>query len=114
MKLRNIILSTVLLATLSACEDLFEPAKENNRGVEEMLTDPNYAVGLLGYGYAMLPYENTSVSDIATDDAVTNDKESNYSKMALGAWASNNNAQKCIKVLYGKPVKPPYNTLIHF
>ena len=91
MKLRNIILSTVLLATLSACEDLFEPAKENNRGVEEMLTDPNYAVGLLGYGYAMLPYENTSVSDIATDDAVTNDKESNYSKMALGAWASNNN-----------------------
>lgn len=91
MKLRNIILSTVLLATFSACEDLFEPAKENNRGVEEMLTDPNYAVGLLGYGYAMLPYENTSVSDVATDDAVTNDKESNYSKMALGSWASNNN-----------------------
>lgn len=91
MKLRNIILSTVLLATLSACEDLFEPAKENNRGVEEMLTDPNYAVGLLGYGYAMLPYDNFSVSDVATDDAVTNDKESSYSKMALGAWASNNN-----------------------
>ena len=45
MKLRNIILSTVLLATFSACEDLFEPAKENNRGVEEMLTDPNYADG---------------------------------------------------------------------
>ena len=66
MKLRNIILSTVLLATFSACEDLFEPAKENNRGVEEMLTDPYYAVGLLGYGYAMLPYENTSVSDVAT------------------------------------------------
>lgn len=91
MKLRNIILSTVLLATLSACEDLFEPAKENNRGVEEMLTDPNYAAGLLGYGYAMLPYDNFSVSDVATDDAVTNDKESSYSKMALGAWASNNN-----------------------
>ncbi|HJD76752.1 MAG TPA: RagB/SusD family nutrient uptake outer membrane protein [Bacteroides reticulotermitis] len=91
MKLRNIILSTVLLATLSACEDMFEPAKENNRHVEEMLSDPNYAVGLLGYGYAMLPYENSSVSDIATDDAVTNDKGSNYSKMALGTWASNSN-----------------------
>lgn len=91
MKLRNIILSTVLLATLSACEDLFEPAKENNRGVEEMLTDPNYATGLLGYGYAMLPYDNFSVSDVATDDAVTNDKGSNYSKMALGSWASNYN-----------------------
>ena len=91
MKLRNIILTTVLLATFSACEDMFEPAKENNRGVEEMLSDPNYAVGLLGYGYAMLPYDNSSVSDVATDDAVTNDKESGYSKMALGSWASNNN-----------------------
>ena len=91
MKLRNIILTTVLLATFSACEDMFEPAKENNRGVEEMLSDPNYAVGLLGYGYAMLPYDNSSVSDVATDDAVTNDKESSYSKMALGSWASNNN-----------------------
>ena len=28
MKLRNIILTTVLLATFSACEDMFEPAKE--------------------------------------------------------------------------------------
>lgn len=91
MKLRNIILSTVLLATLSACEDMFEPAKENNRGVEEMLSDPNYAVGLLGYGYAMLPYSNSSVSDVATDDAVTNDKESGYSRMALGTWAANSN-----------------------
>ena len=104
MKLRNIILSTVLLATFSACEDLFEPAKENNRGVEEMLTDPNYAVGLLGYGYAMLPYENTSVSDVATDDAVTNDKESNYSKMALGSWASNNNPME-----QWQARKAPYN-----
>ena len=39
----------------------------------------------------MLPYDNSSVSDVATDDAVTNDKESGYSKMALGSWASNNN-----------------------
>lgn len=104
MKLRNIILSTVLLATFSACEDLFEPAKENNRGVEEMLTDPNYAVGLLGYGYAMLPYENTSVSDVATDDAVTNDKESNYSK-----WLLAHGHQTTILWNSGKLVKPPYN-----
>lgn len=90
MKLRNIILSTMLLATFTACEDMFEPAKENNRTVNQMLSDPNYAVGLLGYGYAILPYSNFSVSDVATDDAVTNDKESNYLKMALGSWSSNN------------------------
>ena len=91
MKLKNILLSTALLATLSACEDMFEPAQENNRGIEEMFSDPNYASGLLGYGYAMLPYDNSSVSDVATDDAVTNDLTSNYSKMALGAWSSSNN-----------------------
>ncbi|WP_300811909.1 RagB/SusD family nutrient uptake outer membrane protein [uncultured Bacteroides sp.] len=91
MKLKNILLSTALLATLSACEDMFEPAQENNRGVEEMFSDPNYASGLLGYGYAMLPYDNSSVSDVATDDAVTNDLTSNYSKMALGSWSSSNN-----------------------
>lgn len=91
MKFRNILLLAALSLACSACEDMFEPAKENNRNVEDMLTDPNYATGLLGYGYAMLPYDNSSVSDVATDDAVTNDKESSYSKMALGAWAANNN-----------------------
>lgn len=91
MKLKYILLSAALLALFTACDDLFEPALENNRGVEEMLNDPNYAVGLLGYGYAMLPYDTKSVSDVATDDAVTNDLSSGYSKMALGSWASNNN-----------------------
>lgn len=91
MKFKNIFLFAALSLALTACEDLFEPAKENNRNVEDMLTDPNYATGLLGYGYAMLPYDNSSVSDVATDDAVTNDKESSYSKMALGAWTANNN-----------------------
>ena len=70
MKLKYIFISTVLLASLSACEDMFEPSQENIRGVEEMFSDPNYASGLLGYGYAMLPYDNSSVSDVATDDAV--------------------------------------------
>lgn len=91
MKLRNIFLLTALSVSLVGCDDLFEPALENNRNVEDMFNDPNYATGLLGYGYAMLPYDNSSVSDVATDDAVTNDKESAYLKMALGAWTANNN-----------------------
>lgn len=109
MKLRNIILTTVLLATFSACEDMFEPAKENNRGVEEMLSDPNYAVGLLGYGYAMLPYDNSSVSDVATDDAVTNDKE-----VAIQKWLLVHGRRIIILWNSGKPVKRQYNTSIHF
>ena len=91
MKLKYILISTVLLTSLSACEDMFEPAQENIRDVEQMFSDPNYASGLLGYGYAMLPYDNSSVSDVATDDAVTNDLTSTYSQMALGSWSSSNN-----------------------
>ena len=77
--------------TFSSCSDLFEPAEENNRGVEAMLKEPTFAQGLLGYAYSHLPYSNSSETDIATDDAVTNDLSSSYLKMAQGAWAANYN-----------------------
>ena len=57
------------------------------RGLEPLTT---FAQGLLGYAYSHLPYSNSSETDIATDDAVTNDLASTYSKMAQGAWAANN------------------------
>ena len=50
--------------TLASCSDLFEPADENNRGLNEIYNEPTYAQGLLGYGYAMLPYNTKSVTDI--------------------------------------------------
>lgn len=90
MKIKNIILLAALSLSLASCSDLFEPAEENNRGVEAMLKEPTFAQGLLGYAYSHLPYSNSSVTDIATDDAVTNDLASTYSKMAQGAWAANN------------------------
>lgn len=91
MKIKNIIRLLALLSVLTACEDMFSPAKENNRGIDDMYNEPTYAQGLLGYAYAMLPYDTKSVSDIATDDAVTNDKTSGYIKMVLGSWAANSN-----------------------
>ncbi|MCK9159929.1 MAG: RagB/SusD family nutrient uptake outer membrane protein [Bacteroidaceae bacterium] len=90
MKLKNIIRLMVLLPVLTACEDMFSPAEENNRGIDQMYTEPTYAQGLLGYAYAMLPYDTKSTSDVATDDAVTNDLSNNYLKMSLGSWTSNN------------------------
>lgn len=90
MKLKNIIILMALLPALTACEDMFSPAEENNRGIDQMYTEPTYAQGLLGYAYAMLPYATKSTTDVATDDAVTNDLGSNYLKMNLGSWAANN------------------------
>lgn len=101
MKIGNIIISAALIATLTACDDMFEPANENNRSEDAMYTEPNYAQGLLGYAYAILPYDTKSTNDVATDDAVTNDKASGYSSMALGSWSSSSNpvsqwdARKC-------------------
>ena len=74
-----------------SCDDMFEPADENTRQEDAMYEESEYAHGLLMYGYARLPYITTTQTDVATDDAVTNVKNSNYKNMATGTWASDNN-----------------------
>ena len=80
-----------LLPLATSCQDMFEPADENNRPEEAMYEESKYADGLLMYGYGRLPYLTTTQTDIATDDAVTNNKTNNYLLMATGSWASDNN-----------------------
>ena len=55
-----------------------------------MYEESDYAHGLLIYGYDRLPYITTTQTDVATDDAVTNVKNSAYLNMATGTWASDN------------------------
>lgn len=90
MKAKNIFLFAALSMTLVSCDDLFEPAQENNRNLSQIYNEPTYAQGLLGYGYAMLPYNTKSVTDVATDDAVSNDLTNSYLKMATGSWKADN------------------------
>jgi len=91
MKTRNIILYFIGLLAFSSCQDMFEPADENNRQEDAMYEESQYAYGLQMYGYGRLPYITTTQTDIATDDAVTNNTNSNYWKMANGTWAADNN-----------------------
>ena len=91
MKTKNIIFYLIGLFVFSACDDMFEPADENNRQLEDLVEESKYAHGLLMYAYDRLPYQTTTVTDIATDDAVTNLKTSTYLNMATGSWASDNN-----------------------
>jgi hypothetical protein len=86
-----IITFLILLPILTACDDLFKPAIENNPGIDAMYSDPNYAQGVLGNGYTRIPVGGWSFNDVSTDDAVTNDKTNSYMKMATGQWTSNNN-----------------------
>lgn len=92
MKLKNIITFVALVTTLSSCADLFEPSLENAKTEEQMFSHPTYAMGVLGYAYAMLPFETKSTTDIATDDAVTNNiaPDNAQRNMALGSWTANN------------------------
>jgi hypothetical protein len=90
MKTKNIILYFIGLLAFCSCQDMFEPADENNRQLEDLPKESSYAHGLLIYGYDRLPYLTTTQTDIATDDAVTNQKSSTYLNMATGSWASDN------------------------
>ena len=75
-------------AGLTSCDDLFTPALENNLELSEMYTDPTFARGLIDNAFLVLPYDGSSVSDVATDDAVSNDNSNTYKQMATGNWTS--------------------------
>ena len=79
-----------MAGSFCACADLINPSEQNAQTEEQMFKDPSSAMGILGYAYGNLPFETKSTTDIATDDAVTNDLGNSYRSMAQGTWAANN------------------------
>ena len=71
-----------------SCDDLFEPAVENNLELDQMYSDPTFARGLLDNAYLLLSYDNNPSTDVATDDAVTNNNDDDYKRMATGSWSA--------------------------
>ena len=90
MKIKNILILAILAGSFCACSDLINPSEQNAQTEEQMFKDPSSAMGILGYAYGNLPFETKSTTDIATDDAVTNDLGNSYRSMAQGTWAANN------------------------
>ena len=91
MKLSRLLLISAVLISFTSCDDLFEPALENNQDISQMYKDTTFARGLLDNAYLALPYSESPSSDAATDDAVINQNGDNYKKMATGSWAANMN-----------------------
>ena len=95
MKLKNIFILGVATVVLTACDDLFEPAIDNLHDISDIYTDPLFARGIMDNANLVLPYEENpaNMTDVATDNAVINDINNNYKKMAstLGFWKSDNN-----------------------
>ena len=59
MKLSRLLLISAVLVSLTSCDDLFEPALENNQDISEMYKDPTFARGILDNAYLALPYSNS-------------------------------------------------------
>jgi len=88
---KKIIILILMALAFTSCEDLLSPADENRQTLEDIYDDPSFAEGLLLNAYTRLPTNYYSFSEVATDDAVTNDKFSGYLTMATGQWSAINN-----------------------
>jgi len=73
------------------CSKLLDPQNDNHNSFARVYKDPAYAEGLLMNAYNKLPTHSFSFNEVATDDAVTNDKFNAYLLMATGQWSANNN-----------------------
>jgi starch-binding outer membrane protein, SusD/RagB family len=71
---------------MSACEMLTEPDPDNQFTTERIFRDPAFAEGILLRGYRLLPTDY-SFEEVATDDAVSNERGNSYLRMATGEWS---------------------------
>ncbi|PXV65837.1 putative outer membrane starch-binding protein [Dysgonomonas alginatilytica] len=86
---KHIILLLLAITILSGCQDQFAPADDSHFTFENVYKDPTFAEGLLLNAYTALPnIYGFSFNDVATDDAVSNDKSNDYRRMATGQWSA--------------------------
>lgn len=94
MRKHNTILcvaTLALAAMMTGCDDLMEPAKENNLGVDYMYKNPQYAEGVLANAYTYMICDGYNFSEMATDDAVSSATSNGFRSMAAGTWTSSSN-----------------------
>jgi len=89
--MKNILKLLVLVPLFTACDDFFTPGIENIRDKSPLAYEPSFSQGVLESAYNSMPYFNGSVTDVATDDAVSNDLKNDYLRSATGSWSSVNN-----------------------
>lgn len=82
-------LFTLTACMLASCDDVFEPAPENNLPIDYLEENSSYAERILGGVYNSIP--GFPFNEPATDDAVSNDANNSWRVMASGRWTSVNN-----------------------
>ncbi|MBR1576100.1 MAG: RagB/SusD family nutrient uptake outer membrane protein [Bacteroidales bacterium] len=103
MKHYRILFAFSLIASLgfvAGCDDPFNPEENFRMNIDQVISRPQYAEGLLDYAYTQLPYRTFRFDEVATDDAVSNQISNTYRAMATGAWTALSNAQDMWTVCY--------------
>lgn len=91
-KNKNIWLLFMLATMFAGCKkELLTPLDDNHLTPDDIAGNPYFAEGILMNAYTRLPTNGYSFNEVATDDAVTNDKASSLLYMATGAWSAFNN-----------------------
>ncbi len=89
---KKLLVLVVIGMMFAGCKkNLLSPLDDNHRTLEDIYSDPYYAEGILMNAYTRLPTNGYSFSEVATDDAVTNDKFNPLLNMATGSWSAANN-----------------------
>ncbi len=77
----------ISLAGSISCEALIEPVDENALGADRLNYDPSFAEGVLINAYAEMINQYT-FTGVGTDDAVTNDLNNGFRRLAVGQWTA--------------------------
>jgi starch-binding outer membrane protein, SusD/RagB family len=94
--MRSLKIYTLLLIgslCLTACQELIEPANDNHNTIDRVYRDPAFAEGLLMTAYNRIPTNNLTYSDVATNNAVSNQELNAYQRIATGEWSAINNPE---------------------
>lgn len=89
-KIFSLLLVSILLFT--ACE-LLDPKDDNHDTFDRVYDEPAYAEGLLIRAFTYIPTNDYRWDEVATDDAVSNDKVNTFTRMAKGEWSALNDPQ---------------------
>lgn len=84
-KIFSLLMVSLLL--LTACKFL-EPENDNHSTIDRLFAEPSYAEGLLIRAFTYIPTNDYRWDEVATDDAVTNDKLNSFTRMAKGEWSA--------------------------
>lgn len=87
MKAYTYLLLILLVVLANPSCTMLEPQDDNHNTLDRVYRDPAFAEGLLITAYTVIPTNNYTFDEVATDDAVTNDRLSNYLRIANGEWS---------------------------